>query len=751
MRVPKSQHRLLAVVFTAVFTLSLITIVHAVPPLLNYQGILLDAGGNPVSTTTSVEFGIWDAASSGNQLWTTTRSIAPDTIGRFNVLLGSLNPVPDSAFNSDAYLSIKVASDPEMTPRQRIVSVGYSYRVNSVDGALGGHITSDVVIGSGHTVSGTNVFVAGEDNENTGEWSSITGGRLHTITGGNDHIIGGGRLHLIQGGEFSTISGGLGSTIHDNSASVVSGGAANQIDSNGYWNVIAGGFGNRIKGNQYAVSIGGGILNRVGFSSTSSLQAHALAPGDTISGATIAGGSENEVTGNYATVAGGRRNRAAGYASFSAGSGASANHPGSFVWADSSDTMSSTGPNQFLIGASGGVGIGTDSPTEQLEVNGVIYSSAGGFRFPDNTVQTTAAGASASGWNDLGMIVVLTDSTNLVGIGTSNPLTTLDVAGEVNIDDKLRVGQLHTNSGANTFVAGLANHADGDFSVVAGGTQNTASAENASVLGGLGNTASEAFATVGGGFTNQATGNRATIAGGYGNNADGFAATIGGGMANVTLADKATVGGGSSNVASGMASTIPGGTANRARGANSFAAGSQAHASHDGAIVLYANSNDADTDSAYSTGPGQMVLRADSGFYMGDTQGGATIGPTHFLSTSTGAYLSKTGVWSNVSDADRKENFEEIDGAELLSRLANLPVTQWSFRGDHSGARHIGPTAQAFREAFGFGADDRHIATTDADGVALAAIKALHAENQQLKAELAELRQLFSKSLSTRR
>ncbi|MBD3298326.1 MAG: hypothetical protein GF341_06700, partial [candidate division Zixibacteria bacterium] len=389
MRIAISTSRLVTVSLAFVLSLFVIGTVYAVPPLINYQGILLDSGGNPVSTTTSVEFGIWDAASSGTQLWSSTRSIAPDTIGRFNVLLGSLNAIPDSAFDGDTYLSITVDSDPEMSPRQRIVSVGYSYRVNSVDGAMGGHITSDVSIGSGHTVTGTDVFVAGEDNENAGEWSSITGGRLHEISDGNDHIIGGGRLHLIDGGEFATISGGLGGIIHDNSASVVSGGAANRIDSGGYWNVIAGGFGNRIFGNQYAVSIGGGTLNRVGSSTTTGFRASAMAPGDTLSGATIAGGADNDVTGNYATVAGGRGNRADGYASFSAGSGASANHPGSFVWSDSAGAMSSTGDNQFLIEASGGVGIGTDSPSEQLEVNGVIYSSSGGIRFPDNSVQTT--------------------------------------------------------------------------------------------------------------------------------------------------------------------------------------------------------------------------------------------------------------------------------------------------------------------------------------------------------------------------
>lgn len=36
------------------------------------------------------------------------------------------------------------------------------------------------------------------------------------------------------------------------------------------------------------------------------------------------------------------------------------------------------------------VGIGTVGPTEKLEVNGIIFTSQGGVKFPDGTIQTTA-------------------------------------------------------------------------------------------------------------------------------------------------------------------------------------------------------------------------------------------------------------------------------------------------------------------------------------------------------------------------
>jgi hypothetical protein len=49
--------------------------------------------------------------------------------------------------------------------------------------------------------------------------------------------------------------------------------------------------------------------------------------------------------------------------------------------------------------------------------------------------------------------------------------------------------------------------------------------------------------------------------------------------------------------------------------------------------------------------------------------------------------------------------------------------------------------AQDFHAAFGLGTDERHIATVDADGVALAAIQGLNQKLEATRAENAELRQ----------
>ena len=99
--------------------------------------------------------------------------------------------------------------------------------------------------------------------------------------------------------------------------------------------------------------------------------------------------------------------------------------------------------------------------------------------------------------------------------------------------------------------------------------------------------------------------------------------------------------------------------------------------------------------------------------------------------------LTITGSYFPSSDVNRKESIQSIDHDDILSKVIQLPITEWQYKGNT--ARHIGPMAQDFYAAFGFGKDETTIATIDADGVALAAIQAqqeLIEEQQKLIEEL---------------
>jgi hypothetical protein len=112
---------------------------------------------------------------------------------------------------------------------------------------------------------------------------------------------------------------------------------------------------------------------------------------------------------------------------------------------------------------------------------------------------------------------------------------------------------------------------------------------------------------------------------------------------------------------------------------------------------------------------------------------------TWVIYSSTCAYLSSGGAWTNNSDVTHKHLFEDVAGEDVLARLRAVPIRSWTYRAEDASVRHLGPTAQDFHQAFGLGgSDDRHIATIDADGVALAGVKALDARSLQQARTLEE-------------
>ena len=100
----------------------------------------------------------------------------------------------------------------------------------------------------------------------------------------------------------------------------------------------------------------------------------------------------------------------------------------------------------------------------------------------------------------------------------------------------------------------------------------------------------------------------------------------------------------------------------------------------------------------------------------------------------TGNILASGTITPN-SDRNAKTDITPADPAEILERVAALPIQHWRFKTEREGVKHVGPMAQDFHAAFGLGAHQTAIATVDADGVALAAIKGL---NQKLEDQLRE-------------
>jgi formylglycine-generating enzyme required for sulfatase activity len=201
----------------------------------------------------------------------------------------------------------------------------------------------------------------GSNNKATGKGATIGGGGYDgSATAGNN-----------APGAAATVAGGLGN-MATKAYTTVGGGYGNTASAAGA--TVAG-------GGHDGVSILGNTASGVGSTVGGGTQNKAQG-----SRSTVGGGHSNTASNNYATVPGGAWNEARSEGSFAAGRAAKALHEGSFVWSDNwSPDFASTTNRQFLIRASGGVGIGTASPQAQLDV-------AGAIKVGNTTDPTPAAG-----------------------------------------------------------------------------------------------------------------------------------------------------------------------------------------------------------------------------------------------------------------------------------------------------------------------------------------------------------------------
>ncbi|HEX3469416.1 MAG TPA: tail fiber domain-containing protein [Candidatus Elarobacter sp.] len=365
-------------------------------------------------------------------------------------------------------------------------------------------------------------------------------------------------------------------------------------------------------------------------------------------------------------------------------------------------SCSGTGTGAF-VGGAGGNGSGGYNPNVAKGL--FAFVGAGSGNDACDAWSTIAGGYDnvASG----------TGEDAFIGAGENNLTTGYD------LDSTIVAGNTNTVSeDESAIVAGFDNLVQTEDALIGTGRQNviSGSGDESAIVSGEHNQVLAKFGFIGAGTNNTVSGEGAYIAAGGYNTASGTGAVIDGGF---------------NSSASGTFATIPGGYVNSAAGTYSFAAGARASAAQTGTFV-WSDGSDGDTILASSRAY-QFLARASGGVTFW-TNAGSTVGAT---------LAPGSGTWASASDRNLKTDVARIDDAIVLDKVAALPIERWSYKSER-GVRHVGPMAQDFYAAFGVGEDDKHITSIDEDGVALAAIKALHARVGALGAENARLRAQLS-------
>ena len=365
----------------------------AIPKMISYQGVLTDVEGNPLDTTVSMTFTIYDASSGGTALWTETHGFVTVTAGVFSVLLGSITPIPTSVFDQpDRWLGLVVGGDPEMD-RERILSVPYAYTCGSGD--------------ADWTIDGNNIY---REPGNVGIGTATPAEKLDVsgdINASSFYKIGGNTVLSNPGTEniFVGVGAGMNNTASDGTFIGYEAGRVNQGDSNTF------------------VGSGAGSSNTTGDNNTF-LGMYAGNDNTTAVFNTFVGTSAgpHNTTGSYNTFLGA-----------AAGNGNSTASNNTFVGMGAGN-MNTTGSENTFVGSGAG----------SVNTTGNNNTFLGVYAGNDNTIGmfNTFVGISAGPHNTTG------DYNTFLGAATGNANST----GINNTYVGMGAGNQNTTGSENTFV-----------------------------------------------------------------------------------------------------------------------------------------------------------------------------------------------------------------------------------------------------------------------------------------------------------
>ncbi len=105
---------------------------------LYFQGKLADKSNTAITKPIPVRFALYNSPTSSTSLWDEAKTVTPDKDGLFATMLGETTPLLQKVFSENGdrglYLGITIGSSPELLPRQQIATSQYAKTAETLQG-----------------------------------------------------------------------------------------------------------------------------------------------------------------------------------------------------------------------------------------------------------------------------------------------------------------------------------------------------------------------------------------------------------------------------------------------------------------------------------------------------------------------------------------------------------------------------------------------------------------------------------------
>lgn len=185
-----------------------------VPEMMQFQGLLLDSGGQPVNGPTDFVFTLYAQENALSPFWSETHSNVDVIDGVYSVELGETTPIAASALSGGAWIQITVEGE-TLTPRKQFLSVSYAMHAKTAESALSAppellpdvpkiHQTSAVET-AGDVGAGTSITI-GQDGLPAIAFVDVAGPNIDLIKCGDASCSTANVRNPIEGGTAPSIA-----------------------------------------------------------------------------------------------------------------------------------------------------------------------------------------------------------------------------------------------------------------------------------------------------------------------------------------------------------------------------------------------------------------------------------------------------------------------------------------------------------------------------------------------------------------